>query len=47
MRERAEMARGRCDVVSLPGHGTTVEVWLPTEEVQPQLAIAAGGESFR
>ena len=29
MRERAEMAGGRCSMFSLPGEGTTLEVWLP------------------
>jgi signal transduction histidine kinase len=29
MRERAEMAGGWCTLYSLPGAGTTLEVWLP------------------
>ncbi len=29
MRERAEMAGGRCILRSLPGDGTTLEVWMP------------------
>lgn len=29
MRERAEMAGGRCSLFSLPGAGTTLEVWMP------------------
>jgi signal transduction histidine kinase len=29
MRERAELAGGRCDIHSLPGEGTTVRIWLP------------------
>jgi signal transduction histidine kinase len=29
MRERAELAGGRCDIHSLPGEGTTVLIWLP------------------
>jgi signal transduction histidine kinase len=29
MRERAEMAGGGCSLFSLPGAGTTLEVWLP------------------
>lgn len=29
MRERAEMAHGRCAISSAAGEGTTVEVWLP------------------
>lgn len=32
MRERAEMAGGWCSLWSLPGAGTTLEVWLPHEE---------------
>jgi signal transduction histidine kinase len=40
MRERAEMAGGRCELRSLPGAGTTLTVWLPSEmavtpEVEP------------
>jgi signal transduction histidine kinase len=29
MRERAETAGGRCELHSIPGAGTTLEVWLP------------------
>jgi signal transduction histidine kinase len=29
MRERAEMAGGRCSLESEPGRGTTVELWVP------------------
>ncbi len=29
MRERAEDAGGRLELVSLPGEGTTVEFWIP------------------
>jgi signal transduction histidine kinase len=32
MRERAEMAAGWCTLRSLPGAGTTLEVWLPHED---------------
>jgi nitrate/nitrite-specific signal transduction histidine kinase len=32
MRERAELAGGWCRVQSLPGNGTSVEVWLPDPE---------------
>jgi PAS domain S-box-containing protein len=31
MRERAEMAGGRCDIHSAPARGTTVEFWLPAD----------------
>jgi signal transduction histidine kinase len=33
MRERAEMAGGWCSLRSLPGAGTTLQVWLPGEDV--------------
>jgi signal transduction histidine kinase len=36
MRERAEMAGGWCTLRSLPGAGTTLEVWLPMEEADDQ-----------
>jgi PAS domain S-box-containing protein len=32
MREQAEMVRGRFQVRSRPGAGTTIEVWVPTRE---------------
>lgn len=32
MRERAEMAGGRCELHSLPGQGTTLDVWMPLLE---------------
>jgi two-component system, cell cycle response regulator len=35
IRERAEMAGGRSMLWSLPGQGTTLEVWLPHEEADP------------
>jgi signal transduction histidine kinase len=34
MRERAEMAGGWCTLQSLPGTGTTLEVWLPPEDAE-------------
>jgi hypothetical protein len=34
MRERAEMAGGWCTLRSLPGAGTTLEVWLPLEDAE-------------
>lgn len=35
MRERAEMAGGRCRLHSLPGGGTTVEFWVPGRPAPP------------
>ena len=35
IRERAEMAGGWSNLWSLPGQGTTLEVWLPREEALP------------
>ena len=35
IRERAEMAGGSSRLWSLPGQGTTLEVWLPSEEAAP------------
>jgi PAS domain S-box-containing protein len=29
MRERAELLGGRCEILSVPGQGTTVDVWIP------------------
>jgi signal transduction histidine kinase len=31
IRERAEMAGGRCGLHSLPGQGTSFDVWIPTQ----------------
>lgn len=39
IRERAEMAGGWTKLWSLPGQGTTLEVWLPDEEADARLAI--------
>ena len=36
MRERAEMAGGRCELRSLPDAGTTLMVWLPSETAAPE-----------
>ena len=36
MRERAEMAGGWCRLLSLPGAGTTVEIWVPGSAPPPQ-----------
>jgi PAS domain S-box-containing protein len=33
MREQAEMVRGRLQVWSRPGAGTTIEVWVPTKDL--------------
>ena len=46
IRERAEMAGGRCELHSLPGQGTTLDVWLPasdatTDDAMPPLDGAA------
>jgi signal transduction histidine kinase len=35
MRERAEMAGGWCSLLSLPGAGTTVEIWVPGRALPP------------
>ena len=35
IRERAEMAGGWSKLWSLPGEGTTLEVWLPHDEAEP------------
>ena len=35
MRERAEMAGGWCRLLSLPGAGTTVEIWVPGSAPPP------------
>ena len=35
MRERTEMAGGACTLRSLPGAGTSLEVWLPNEPQAP------------
>ena len=36
MRERAEMAGGRCELRSLPHAGTTLTMWLPSETAAPE-----------
>jgi signal transduction histidine kinase len=41
IRERAEMAGGRCELHSLPGQGTTFDVWLPWSETPGQDPEAA------
>ena len=35
MREPAEMAGGWCRLLSLPGAGTTVEIWVPGSAPPP------------
>jgi PAS domain S-box-containing protein len=40
MQERALLAGGQCEVTSRPGHGTRVEVHLPSQD-QPSLAALA------
>jgi signal transduction histidine kinase len=32
MRERAEVSGGRCELHSLPGQGTTLDVWMPSSD---------------
>jgi signal transduction histidine kinase len=47
MRERVEMAGGSCTLRSLPGAGTSLEVWLPIDEepeASGQRPDAADGE---
>jgi signal transduction histidine kinase len=40
MREHAKLAGGKCVIRSVPGAGTTVDVWLPLETaVAPPDAI--------
>jgi signal transduction histidine kinase len=36
MRERVEMAGGWCQLRSLPGAGTTVEFWVPSNATRPE-----------
>lgn len=47
MRERAEMAGGTCEVHSLPGGGTAVEVWLPAEALPTATANGNGSHPAR
>jgi signal transduction histidine kinase len=42
MRERAEVAGGRCALRSLPNAGTTLEVWLPSDT--PTTTVPTSGE---
>ena len=39
MRERAEMAGGRCELHSLPGQGTTLDVWMPASLDRSDTAV--------
>ncbi|HET9672526.1 MAG TPA: GAF domain-containing sensor histidine kinase, partial [Actinomycetota bacterium] len=43
MRERAEMAGGRCELHSLPGQGTTLDVWMPLTQDRPTVDPAEAG----
>lgn len=43
IRERAEMAGGSCVLRSLPGAGTTVEVWMPSHEGEGSGAVPDDG----
>lgn len=47
MKERATLAGGRLSVEATPGHGTTVEVWVPAvpEEDEPAARDSAGREA--
>ena len=45
IRERAEMAGGWSKLWSLPGEGTTLEVWLPREEADSRLLVLRGRAS--
>jgi signal transduction histidine kinase len=52
MRERAEMAGGRCELRSLPGGGTTLVVWLPCEPITDRaepvdVVETASGDAWR
>jgi signal transduction histidine kinase len=44
MRERAEMAGGRCELHSLPGQGTTLDVWMPASLDRMEPSVANGRE---
>jgi signal transduction histidine kinase len=46
MRERGEMAGGWCKLWSLPGEGTTLEVWLPDEDLEPTTSFEDAGGSI-
>jgi signal transduction histidine kinase len=47
MRERAEMAGGRCEVLSLPGKGTMVEIWVPDGGSQESTPLATAPSGLR
>jgi signal transduction histidine kinase len=46
IRERAEMAGGWTKLWSLPGQGTTLDVWLPPEEADPSRIAIEDVEGF-
>jgi signal transduction histidine kinase len=41
IRERAEMAGGRCELHSLPGEGTTLDIWLPSDLGDAEETVAS------
>lgn len=43
IRERAEMAGGRCELHSLPGQGTTLDVWMPSAAAVPDGSASDNG----
>lgn len=47
MRERAEMAGGSCTLRSLPGAGTSLEMWLPMDPPAPENPDQTDGTDAR
>jgi signal transduction histidine kinase len=47
MRERAELQGGWCEILSLPGNGTTVRFWIPPEASTPDRNHAASAAGDR
>ena len=47
MRERAEMAGGSCTLRSLPGAGTSLEMWLPMDPLAPENPDQTDGTDAR
>lgn len=46
IRERAEMAGGSCKLWSLPGQGTTLDVWIPDDDADRVAAVVDDGGSI-